>query len=120
MSIVQWRSRFRATAADVLDLLEYARIQRGNLLQSLLETGEVEAELDDDSGIDESIEVVVVPEVGLPPPQLVVRRPDETTAVSRIPTRLHSEVQAILDTGLDLRPTLTRARLRLALSANVS
>lgn len=120
MSIVQWRDRFRATAADVLDLLEYARVRRGNLLQSLLEAGEVEAELDDDSGIDESIEVVVVPEAGLPPPQLVVRRPDEPTAVSRIPTRLHSEVQAILDTGLDVRSTLTRAQLRLALAPDES
>jgi hypothetical protein len=89
-------------------------------LQSLLEAGEVETELDDDSGIDESIEVVVVPEAGLPPPQLVVRRPDEPTALGRIPTRLHSEVQAILDTGLDVRSTLTRAQLGLALAADES
>ena len=118
MSIAEWRDTFGASPADVLDLLEYARVRRGNLLQSLLESGEAEAQLDDDSGIDEPAEVVVVAEVGPPPRQLVVMRPGDTIAVTRIPTRLHSEVQAILDTGLDIRATVAGPQLRLALAAD--
>lgn len=115
-SIADWRDMFQATAADVLDLLEYARVRRGNLLQMLLEAGEVTAQLDEDSGLDEACAVVIEPEAGGRPSQLLVKRLDDRTPISRVPTRLHSEVQAILDTGLDVRWTMTRAGLRIALA----
>ena len=113
MSIVHWRVMLGASAADVLDLLEYARIQGAGLLRELLEDGEVAVELDEDLGIDRSVEVLVEPASNEPLSQLVARQAGESEPLAHIPTRFHTEVQAILDTGLSLRSMLKGSEVRL-------
>jgi hypothetical protein len=41
MGIVEWRTRYDASASEVLDVLDFTRLHR-SLLRSLLETGRVE------------------------------------------------------------------------------
>jgi hypothetical protein len=118
MSIAEWRNSFNATAADVLDLLEYTRTRRGSLLQTLLQTGLVEAELEQDSGVEDRIDIVVRPESRRRAPRQLVLHASDGSIVSRVPTRLHADVQAVLDTGLDVRASLVRGHLRLALAGD--
>ena len=59
-------------------------------------------------------EVTIIPAAGDPPAPLVIATSDGT-GLSVIPTGLHAEVQAILDTGLDIAATLDGPTLRLQL-----
>ena len=113
MSIADWRHILGASAADVLDLLEYARIQGAGLLRQLLEDGEVAVELDEDCGIDRSVDVLVEPAGNEPLSQLVAKQTGESEPLAHIPTRFHAEVQAILDTGLSLHSVLNGSEVRL-------
>jgi hypothetical protein len=45
MSVTEWRDRYSATASELLDLLEFARVRRRSLLRALLENGTVNVEL---------------------------------------------------------------------------
>jgi hypothetical protein len=114
MSIRQWHELFAAAPSDLLDLLEYTRIRRGDLLPRLLEDGRAVVELDIDTEvIDES--VVLESEAGPQPAQLIVRRQDQPAAIARIPTRLHADVHAVLEVGLELSFTLNGRALQLLL-----
>ncbi|WP_232327492.1 DEAD/DEAH box helicase [Herbidospora yilanensis] len=42
IGITEWRTRYSATASEVLDLLEFTRLRRRSLLRTLLETGNVD------------------------------------------------------------------------------
>lgn len=45
MGVAGWRDRYTATASEILDLLEFARLRRRSLLRALLETGTVDVDL---------------------------------------------------------------------------
>lgn len=73
MTISEWRTRFAATPADLLDLLEFARVRRGNLLRSLLESGIGTIGTERLVEREGAIDVIVRPSPGEPAPaQLVV------------------------------------------------
>jgi hypothetical protein len=114
MTIGVWRDRFGAAAGDILDLLEYARTRRGGLLRSLLEAGEVSIEVTDEvgGGVWEDVEILAAE--GVPPVPLVVRTQDGESRAS-VPTAVHSELQALLDTGLAFQARLDEQTLQLRL-----
>jgi len=119
MTVAEWRERFGANPSDLLDLLEYTRIRRGHLLQKLLETGEAVIELDDDTGMNGDA-AILEPEGGLAPSPLVIRRQSDGMIVSRVPTGLHADVQAVLDIGLDLSVSFHGTEVRLSLAEELS
>jgi hypothetical protein len=45
MGVPGWRTRYDASAAEVLDLLDFTRVRNRSLLRTLLETGSVTVEL---------------------------------------------------------------------------
>ena len=45
MGVAGWRTRYGASAAEVLDLLDFTRVRNRSLLRTLLETGRVTVEL---------------------------------------------------------------------------
>ena len=45
MGVAQWRTRYNASAAEVLDLLDFTRTRSRSLLRTLLETGSATVEL---------------------------------------------------------------------------
>ena len=45
MGVAGWRTRYDASAAEVLDLLDFTRVRNRSLLRTLLETGNVTVEL---------------------------------------------------------------------------
>ena len=45
MGVAEWRARYDASAAEVLDLLDFTRVRNRSLLRTLLETGNVTVEL---------------------------------------------------------------------------
>jgi hypothetical protein len=108
LSIGDWRSNLGATASEVLDLLNFTRRPRRSLLRTLLEAGAVEVTLEPtalrrtSAGHGLSLE----PARGEPSPAaLVVYAGSE--AVSATLPEDHADLQAILDTGLDLQMSLT-------------
>jgi hypothetical protein len=114
MSIADWRVRFDANAGDVLDLLEYARTRRGGLLRALLESGEVKVEIVGAAeGQRQGLQIVA--EEGAAPPHPLVVVAANGASVGSIPTSVHAEVQAILDTGLALAGSLEDSKLRISL-----
>jgi hypothetical protein len=131
MALPGWRSGLDATPADLLDLLEYCRTPGSNELRRLLADGIVtipvnlierprpheesfdvekressdhivEARIDGRTQ-DHGLPVFVHPIVGLGlPAPLGVFFPDSMEPAAIIPASLHTEAQAILDTGLDI------------------
>ena len=45
MGVAGWRARYDASAAEVLDLLDFTRVRNRSLLRTLLETGNVTVDL---------------------------------------------------------------------------
>jgi hypothetical protein len=45
IGVAGWRDRYGATASEILDLLEFARLRRRSLLRALLENGTVDVDL---------------------------------------------------------------------------
>jgi hypothetical protein len=122
MSIAEWRERYGASASEVLDLLDFTRLRSRSLLKTLLETGSVAVEL---PGADEGAELqrlplTIEPDRHEPAPQpLALYAEDERIAT--VAPQDHADLQAILDTGLDLtlaidggQPRLLRIQLPLA------
>ena len=153
MSVAQWRERFEASSSEILDLLEVARVRRGNILRPLLEEGEVTvrvipvddatADTDDrgrqphaatlwdarvgddqvsgpvDTSSDEGGRLVVLQPVGSEPSPaplgVYAFHQDQLLAV--VPTPVHADLQAVLDTGFDLELHLLGDELVMALGA---
>jgi hypothetical protein len=146
MGLAGWRQRFAATAADLLDLLEYCRTRGANVLRQLLSDGVVTVTVDliqksptseeepyaahgrssgnneesQDTGADSGAgdPAFVRPVPGDPrPAPLAVFLADSTmdAPVAGIPASLHAEIQAVLDTGLDIDCHLAGNQLTLRL-----
>jgi hypothetical protein len=114
MSIVGWRERFEATASDILDLLEFVRARRAGLLRTLLEEGRVSVVVET-TNAERVADVDIHPAEGTAPVPLMVSSRDRDP-LGRVPTGSHAEIQAVLDTGLELRGDLDGSTLTLALS----
>jgi hypothetical protein len=116
MTITQWRRRFHATPADILDLLEYTRSRRTGLLASVLQDGTATVRLDDPTlSISDDEKVVTLEEpAGRDRRSLFVRDP-EGDRVGRIPTSLQSDVEALLATGLPIAFAVERDVLTMRL-----
>jgi superfamily II DNA/RNA helicase len=153
MSVAQWRERFAASSSEILDLLEVARVRRGNILRPLLEEGEVtvrvipvddaSADTDDrgrppraatlwdvrggddelpgavDPSSDQAGQLVVLQPVRTEPSPsplgVYALHQDQLLAV--VPTPVHTDVQAVLDTGFDLELRLLGDELVMGLGA---
>ena len=120
MTISDWRERFGATPADVLDLIEYARRRDLGLLRTLLSEGAVAVEVmpidnSPPGGSGASPLVVQVRPVSGSSPELGVFDRDRGELVASIPTSAHSDVQTVLDTGFILLATLDEVTLTLAI-----
>jgi hypothetical protein len=135
MSFAGWRERFDATAADVLDLLEYCRIRGVGVLRRLLSEGQASFDVDllppsrnnqqshrgeSQAETGATLEPVVVRALtGFPTPaQLAVFAVEGAPAAPRatIPASLHSELQAVLDTALEIDGSLSGSLLTLRLA----
>jgi hypothetical protein len=144
MSISQWRERFAATPSELRDLLEVARVQRASALRALLnegravvdvtaagespsrraEGGEPDADpgratadrLPDDRYPASPVRVVLQPLHGEPAP-LGLYTADGGRLLTIVPTPIHAELQAVLDTGLTLELHLTGHELTIELAA---
>jgi hypothetical protein len=103
MGVPEWRTRYNASAAEVLDLLDFTRLRRRSLLKTLLETG----------GVDVALPVTIFdlpnwngpltlePMRGEPQPApLAIYAKDQHIAT--IASQDHADLSAILDTGLDI------------------
>ncbi|PBC36089.1 helicase II [Rhodococcus sp. ACPA4] len=103
MDIADWTEHYDATSSEILDLLDFTRVRSRSLLKTLLESGNVAVELRD---VDRSMlsflnDVSLVPARDEPDPKPLAVYTDEGL-VAIIASQDHSDVQAILDTGLDL------------------
>jgi len=145
MALVGWRDRFDATAADLLDLLEYSRTRDADVLRKLLADGVVTVTVDvrksplpteeelhpehgrstdgegdsgnADAGAPGEPAIVRAVAGDLRPAPLAVfsAKSNVETPVANIPTSLHAELQAFLDTGLDVDGYLAGDQLTLRL-----
>lgn len=131
MGLATWVTRFDATPADLLDLLEYCRIRGSDTIRRLLaegvstitidlmpvqdSDGEVTRELSDgDEEAQAEQQVVVRPvEDHLRPAPLGIYLPDSNLQLGTIPAPLHAEVQVLLETGLDIDAYLASDQLSL-------
>ena len=99
--MAEWRTRYSASAAEVLDLLDFTRVQNRSLLRTLLETGSVTVEL---PAITASLParsgpLTLEPARGEPQPApLAVYAGDQH--IVTIAAQDHADLSAILDTGL--------------------
>ena len=96
-----WRARYGASAAEVLDLLDFTRVRNRSLLRELLETGRVRVQL--------PVEADALPErIGLlslepardePEPAPLALYAGDQHVVS-VAAQDQADISAILDTGL--------------------
>jgi hypothetical protein len=103
MGIAEWRERYQASASEVLDLLDFTRLRNRSLLTTLLETGAASVNLPPliggGRGSKRSLSLELVRDE--PPPEpLAIYAGQQLVAI--IAAEDHADVQAILDTGLDL------------------
>ena len=136
MSLGAWRLRFDATATDLLDLLEYGRKRDVRVLRTLLGEGVVTVGVETTGGtgvggvvppVDDAgpaatvggVPVLVRTLARAPAPAPLVLFPAATLGsapIGTIPTSIHAEVQALLDTGLDINASLDGDQLTLRLT----
>ncbi|ORI13532.1 hypothetical protein BJI47_23200 [Rhodococcus sp. 1168] len=103
MSINTWRTRYDATSSELTDLLEFTRLRGRSLLKELLETNTITLELASTTGRTamQSFELALRYDSSEPAPQSIGLY-DRGTRISIVSTRDHSDIKAILDTGMDL------------------
>lgn len=103
MTIADWRAGYDSTSSEILDLLDFTRVRSRSLLKTMLESGSVTVEL---RGADRGVlgfghRPSLEPARGEPDPKpLAVYADEELVAI--IASQDHADVQAILDTGLDV------------------
>jgi hypothetical protein len=114
MGITEWRDRYDASASEVLDLLDYTRLRSRSLLKTLLETGSVTVEVLDIQDFPASTHLVVYPVEGDPVPARIAIHAGGR-AVATIAAADHTDIQTILDTGLDFDTELAGHTLRITL-----
>ncbi|WP_216916701.1 DEAD/DEAH box helicase [Nocardia noduli] len=101
MTISEWRQNYGASSSEILDILEFTRIRRRSLLKVLLETGQVAIELPNvvKDALNNGARLSISPALDEPEPRpLAVFSGIEQ--VADISSQDHTDVQAILDTGL--------------------
>jgi hypothetical protein len=103
MGIFSWRQVLSVSASEALDLLEFTRVRSRSLLKALLETGVTTVDL---------VSVAwTLPDPGSPlaleptrdesaPAPLAVYANDDV--IAQVASQDHADVQAIIDTGLEL------------------
>lgn len=114
MGIAGWRDRYDASASEVLDLLDYTRLRSRSLLKTLLETGSVTVEVLDVQDLLAESHLSVRPVEDDPEPARIAVWADDQ-AIAFISAADHTDIQTILDTGLDFDAELTGTSLRIAL-----
>ena len=103
MSIGEWQDRFHASSSEVLDLIEFTRTRRRSLLRALLENGTVTAAVSrvSNASFEAGALLALRPTSNdTAPAPLGVFRAEELVAI--VGASDHADVQAILDTGLDV------------------
>ncbi|MGC3859273.1 DEAD/DEAH box helicase [Micromonospora chersina] len=120
MGIAAWRDRYDASASEVLDLLDFTRLRSRSLLRSLLETGAVSIDLPAPVADLPQPEhrLTLEPTRGEPnPAPLALYAEDQQVAT--MAAQDHTDLRAILDSGLDIaldiETTSTPATLRITL-----
>jgi hypothetical protein len=101
MGVTQWRTRYQASASEVLDLLDFTRLRRRSLLKTLLETGAVQIELPASAAElpQWTGPLTLEPVRGEPhPAPLAVYGEDQL--VASVNAADHADLANILDTGL--------------------
>lgn len=106
MHIRGWRSKFGAVAREVLDLLQFIRARRNNVLRSLLETGNAKVTLRGEPAIIfQTPQVVrISPTTDAPAELQIVSESGFPVAV--VDVDLHADVDAVLASGLDITITM--------------
>ncbi len=106
MHIRGWRSTFGAAAREVLDLLQFIRARRNNVLRSLLETGQAQVTLRSDLSIAyQTPETVYISPTTDTTSELQIVS-DSGQAVAVVDVDLHADVDAVLMSGLDIVITM--------------
>jgi hypothetical protein len=103
LSLTEWQVRYDASAAEVLDLLDFTRVRGRSLLKALLETGRATVTLPialDQLPPRDGPLVLEPAREGPHPAPLAVYAGDQLLAT--IASQDHADLSAILDTGLDL------------------
>jgi hypothetical protein len=114
MGITEWRDRYEASASEVLDLLDYTRLRSRSMLKALLETGSVTLDVLDIQDPNELQDLSVRPVDDDPEPARIAVWSDDQT-VAFISAADHTDIQAILDTGLAFEAALSGTSLRITL-----
>ncbi len=117
MGVAGWRDRYSATASEILDLLEFARLRRRSLVRALLEAGTVDVDLPTLSRADRFRQLTLEAERDAPEPAPLALY-DGNELIATIASQDHADVNEILETGVGTRlavnpgadpPTLTIA-----------
>jgi hypothetical protein len=119
MGITEWRDRYDASASEVLDLLDYTRLRSRSLLKTLLETGSVTLDVLDVHDPNELQNLAVRPVEDDPEPARIAVW-SGTQAIAYVSAADHTDIQAILDTGLAFEAALSGASLRITLPLDTS
>ncbi|MFJ6262768.1 DEAD/DEAH box helicase [Rhodococcus erythropolis] len=103
MSIADWRERYDATSSEILDLLEFTRVRSRSFLKTLLESGSVAIELPkaERNKLIQGRAVTLAPGCAESAPKPLIVYQDDNR-IATIASQDHADVQAIIDTGLDL------------------
>jgi len=112
LSIPEWRDRFGATPGDVVDLLQLIRSGRASAVRELLEDEAASFEAPT-SAQQMEVDVRSLDSVGLAGPLGVFRAGSEAR-LGVVPSPLHADVQALLDTGMVSRITIDSQGLHFA------
>ncbi|WP_030395746.1 DEAD/DEAH box helicase [Kitasatospora purpeofusca] len=111
-----WHDRFRPTALEIDDLLEYVRRRRRSLLPTLLKGDPVELEIEPDLSIEPTPGRVSLVWTNTKPAREILITDDHRTR-GRIAARDHADVAAALRSGLVIDAILEGTRLRLSHAA---
>lgn len=117
MGVAQWRTRYDASASEVLDLLDFTRLRRRSLLKTLLENGRVDIDLPVTvfDLPDWNEHLTLEPMRGGPQPAPLAVYADDKHIVT-VASQDHADLSAILDTGLDIRVEINQLTDPLTLS----
>lgn len=115
MSISAWRERFEAQAPELLDLLEFTRTKRGGILPDFLETGSARVTVETVVDVLEPTAVTVREIPGDPTPARLGAIDEWGQLLAAVPPSSHSEVLAVISTGLGFTASLVDDELTLSL-----
>lgn len=105
LGVAEWRGRYGATASDILDLLEFARLRRRSLLRALLENGTVNVQLPQVSRSGPYRRLSLESQRNVPEPAPLVLY-DGEDLLATIASQDHADVNEILETGVATALTL--------------